>query len=65
MTTWELVFVVVVFFACLANIGMLYISERKHGEAVDRYYEAVLRYEAAVNMERLHYAVNRRRGEEE
>ncbi len=65
MTTWELVFVVIVFFACLANMALLYISERNHGEAVDRYFEAVLRYEAAVNMERLHCAVNRRRGEEE
>ena len=65
MATWEVVFVVIVFFACLVNIGLLYLSERKHGEAVDRYYEAVLRYEAAVSMERLHCAVNARRGEEE
>ena len=65
MNTWELAFVVIVFFACLVNIALLYLSERKHGERVNRYYEAVLRYAAAVNMERLHCAVNRRRGEEE
>tara|TARA_B100000085_G_C18412865_1_gene459348 strand:- start:81 stop:299 length:219 start_codon:yes stop_codon:yes gene_type:complete len=72
MTTWELVFVIVAFFACLVNIALLYISERKHEEAVDRYFEAVLRYETAVKMERLQCAVmerhnswNARRGEEE
>ena len=68
MTTWELVFVVVVFFACLANMALLYISERKHREyeeRVDRYFEAVLRYETAVKMERLRRAVNARIGEEE
>ena len=48
MATWELIFVVVVFFACLANIGLLYISEREHRKvsgAVDRlirYFEEEL-----------------------